>query len=102
MRIDIFTIFPAIFESPLREPPGPGGAAGILDIRIHDIRDQTNDPHHQVDDEPFGGGPGMVMKAEPLFRARALGPQRGRTIVLSRRAPARPAPRSRARRGGVG
>ena len=63
---------------------GRAAAAGILDIRIHDIRDQTTDPHHQVDDEPFGGGPGMVMMAEPLFRAvEALGPDRGRTIVLS-------------------
>ncbi len=79
MRIDIFTIFPAIFESPLRESLlGRAAAAGILDIRIHDIRDQTDDPHHQVDDEPFGGGPGMVMKAEPLFGAvEALGPDRG-------------------------
>ena len=85
MRIDIFTIFPAIFEGPLHESLlGRAAAAGILDIRIHDIRDQTTDPHHQVDDEPFGGGPGMVMMAEPLFRAvEALGPDRGRTIVLS-------------------
>ena len=57
---------------------GRAATAGILDIRIHDIRDQTTDPHHQVDDEPFGGGPGMVMMAEPLFRAvEALGPDRG-------------------------
>ena len=87
MRIDIFTIFPAIFESPLRESLlGRAVATGILDIRIHDIRDQTDDPHHQVDDEPFGGGPGMVMMADR---------------ALSRRAPARPAARSRARYGGV-
>ena len=59
-------------------------AAGVLDIRVHDIRDQTSDPHHQVDDEPFGGGPGMVMKPEPVFAAvESLGPDRGRTIVLS-------------------
>ena len=75
----------AIFESPLRESLlGRAAAAGVLDIRVHDIRDQTSDPHHQVDDEPFGGGPGMVMKPEPVFAAvESLGPERGRTIVLS-------------------
>jgi tRNA (guanine37-N1)-methyltransferase len=85
MRIDVFTLFPAIFSSPLRESLlGRAVAAGILDIRVHDIRDQTTDPHHQVDDEPFGGGPGMVMKAEPVFKAvESLGPERGRTMVLS-------------------
>ena len=85
MRIDIFTIFPAIFESPLRESLlGRAATAGVLDIRLHDIRDQTTDPHRQVDDEPFGGGPGMVMKAEPIFAAvESLGSQRGRTILLS-------------------
>jgi tRNA (guanine37-N1)-methyltransferase len=85
VRIDIFTLFPAIFETPLRESLlGRAVAAGVLDIRVHDIRDQTTDPHHQVDDEPFGGGPGMVMKPEPIFNAvESLGPDRGRTIVLS-------------------
>jgi tRNA (guanine37-N1)-methyltransferase len=85
MRIDIFTLFPAIFESPLRESlMGRAATSGILDIRLHDIRDQATDPHRQVDDEPFGGGPGMVMKVEPVFSAvETLGPDRGRTIVLS-------------------
>ena len=85
MRIDIFTIFPAIFESPLRESLlGRAIGAGVLDIRVHDIRDATTDTHRQVDDEPFGGGPGMVMKLEPVFSAvESLGPDRGRTILLS-------------------
>jgi tRNA (guanine37-N1)-methyltransferase len=85
MRIDVFTLFPTIFESPLRESLlGRAVTAGVLDIRVHDIRDETSDPHHQVDDEPFGGGPGMVMKAEPVFSAvESLGRDRGRTIVLS-------------------
>jgi tRNA (guanine37-N1)-methyltransferase len=85
MRIDVFTLFPTIFESPLRESLlGRAVTAGVLDIRVHDIRDETSDPHHQVDDEPFGGGPGMVMKAEPVFSAvESLGQDRGRTIVLS-------------------
>jgi tRNA (guanine37-N1)-methyltransferase len=85
VRIDIFTLFPAIFESPIRESLlGRAVTAGVLDVRLHDIRDQASDPHRQVDDEPFGGGPGMVMKAEPVFAAvESLGPDRGRTIVLS-------------------
>jgi tRNA (guanine37-N1)-methyltransferase len=85
MRIDVFSLFPTIFESPLRESLlGRAVTAGVLDIRVHDIRDETSDPHHQVDDEPFGGGPGMVMKAEPVFSAvESLGRDRGRTIVLS-------------------
>ena len=85
MRVDIFTIFPGIFESPLRESLlGRAIDAGILDVRIHDIREFTDDRHRQVDDEPFGGGPGMVMKPEPIFAAvESLGPERGRTILLS-------------------
>jgi tRNA (guanine37-N1)-methyltransferase len=85
VRIDIFTLFPGIFEGPLRESLlGRAVRGGILDIRTHDIRDQATDPHHQVDDAPFGGGPGMVMMAEPIFRGvESLGPGRGRTIVLS-------------------
>jgi tRNA (guanine37-N1)-methyltransferase len=85
VRIDIFTIFPGIFESPLRESLlGRAVTAGVLDIRVHDIRAETTDVHHQVDDEPFGGGPGMVMQAGPIFAAvESLGPHRGRTIVLS-------------------
>jgi tRNA (guanine37-N1)-methyltransferase len=85
VRIDVFTLFPGIFESPLRESLlGRALTAGVLDIRVHDIRDHTTDPHHQVDDEPFGGGPGMVMTPGPVFEAvESLGPDRGRTIVLS-------------------
>jgi tRNA (guanine37-N1)-methyltransferase len=85
MRIDVFTIFPAIFETPLRESLlGRAIAAGILDVRLHDIRDFTADQHRQVDDEPFGGGPGMVMKPEPVVAAvESLGEDRGRTILLS-------------------
>jgi tRNA (guanine37-N1)-methyltransferase len=85
VRIDIFTIFPAIFESPLRESLlGRAVTASLLDIRLHDIRDFATDTHRQVDDEPFGGGPGMVMKPEPIFAAvESVGRDRGRTIVLS-------------------
>ncbi len=85
MRIDIFTIFPGIFQGPLRQSLlGRAVRTGLLDLRLHDIRERTADPHRQVDDEPFGGGPGMVMKAEPIFAAfESLGPERGRTILLS-------------------
>ncbi len=85
MRVDIFTIFPGIFEGPLRESLlGRAIDAGILDVRLHDIRDHAGNRHRQVDDEPFGGGPGMVMKPEPIFAAvGSLGRTRGRTILLS-------------------
>lgn len=85
MRIDVLTIFPGILEGPLRESLlGKAVASGLLDIRVHDIRDHSADPHRQVDDEPFGGGPGMVMQAEPIFRAvEALGEGDRRLILLS-------------------
>ena len=85
MRVDIFTIFPGFFSSPLNESLlGRAIDGGILDVRLHDIRDFTEDAQRQVDDEPFGGGPGMVMKPEPLFAAvESLGADRGRTFVLS-------------------
>ncbi len=70
MRIDVYTIFPDIFSSPLREGLlGKAIQGGILDVRVHDIRDYAEGKHRQVDDAPFGGGPGMVMKPEPVFAA---------------------------------
>jgi tRNA (guanine37-N1)-methyltransferase len=85
VRIDVFTIFPGILSSPLQESLlGRAVTAGLLDVRVHDIRDFTNDPHRQVDDESFGGGPGMVMKPEPFFAAvESLGADRGRVLLLS-------------------
>jgi len=85
VRIDVFTLFPDIFESPLRESLlGKAIEAGILDVRVHDIRDSTTDKHRQVDDEPYGGGPGMVMKPEPVFAAvDSLGDGQKRVILLS-------------------
>jgi len=85
VRIDVFTLFPGIFESPLRESLlGKAIEAGILDVRVHDIRDSTTDKHRQVDDEPYGGGPGMVMKPEPVFAAvDSLGDGQKRVILLS-------------------
>ena len=85
MRVDVLTIFPSIFESPLRESLlGKAIEAGTLDVRVHDVRDHTTDRHRQVDDESYGGGPGMVMKPEPVFRAvESLGNEPKRLLVMS-------------------
>lgn len=85
MRIDVLTIFPGIFEGPLRQSLlGRAIEDGLVDVRVHDMRDHTQDRHRQVDDESYGGGPGMVMKPEPVFAAvEALGPGPRRTILLS-------------------
>jgi tRNA (guanine37-N1)-methyltransferase len=79
MKFDIVTIFPRMVEAALAEGVVSRGIArGILDIRVHDLRDYTTDRHRSVDDVPYGGGPGMVMKPEPLARAvEAIRAQRG-------------------------
>lgn len=70
MRIDLVTIFPGMVEAPLGDGiVNRARTAGLLDLHVHDLRDFTEDKHRSVDDTPFGGGPGMVMKAEPFFRA---------------------------------
>ncbi|HJR60251.1 MAG TPA: tRNA (guanosine(37)-N1)-methyltransferase TrmD [Vicinamibacterales bacterium] len=70
MRFDIVTIFPGMVSAPLAEGiVGRAIGRGVLDVRVHDLRDFTTDRHRVVDDVPFGGGPGMVLKPEPLFRA---------------------------------
>jgi tRNA (guanine37-N1)-methyltransferase len=85
VRIDVVTIFPGIFESPLRESLlGRAIEGGLLDVRVHDLRDSTSDKHRQVDDESYGGGPGMVLKPEPVFAAvESLGAGERRTLLLS-------------------
>ena len=85
VRVDIITIFPGIFDSPLRESLlGRAIEAGLLDVRVHDLRDSTTDKHRQVDDESYGGGPGMVLKPEPVFAAvESLGAGHRRTLLLS-------------------
>lgn len=73
MKIDIVTIFPKMVQGLVAE--GPEGivaravARGVLDVRVHDLREFTTDRHRVVDDVPFGGGPGMVLKPGPLFAA---------------------------------
>jgi tRNA (guanine37-N1)-methyltransferase len=70
MRIDIVTLFPEICRAPLSESMMKRAQEnGILELHIHNLRDWTTDRHHVVDDAPFGGGQGMVMKPEPLFAA---------------------------------
>ncbi len=70
MKIEILTIFPEIFDSPVKSSlMGKAIEAGILEIRTADIREFATDKHKTVDDTPFGGGPGMVMKVEPIDRA---------------------------------
>ena len=70
MRIDILTLFPEVCRAPLNESMMKRAQeSGALDLRIHNLRDWTADKHHVVDDAPFGGGQGMVMKAEPIFKA---------------------------------
>jgi tRNA (guanine37-N1)-methyltransferase len=85
VRIDVFTIFPGIFEAPLRESLlGRAIGEGLLDIRVHDLRQWSEDRHRVVDDTAYGGGPGMVMKPEPFFAAvESLDPDRGRALLLS-------------------
>lgn len=70
MRIDFITIFPSMFEPLLAEGViARGIKKGLLDIRVHDLRDYATDRHRSTDDEAYGGGPGMVMLGEPVFRA---------------------------------
>lgn len=68
MRIDVFTIFPGLVDAFCRESLlGKCRDNGLLDLRCHDLREHTTDVHRTVDDAPFGGGAGMVMRAEPIF-----------------------------------
>jgi tRNA (guanine37-N1)-methyltransferase len=70
VRIDVVTIFPHMVLVPLSDGIVKRAAErGLVELRVHDLRDWSGDKHKSVDDAPFGGGPGMVMKAEPFFRA---------------------------------
>jgi len=87
MTFDIVTIFPAMIEQPLAAGIiGRAVAGGVLDVRVRDLRDFTTDRHRVVDDVPYGGGPGMVLKPDPIFRALdAIEAERGAplTVVLT-------------------
>jgi tRNA (guanine37-N1)-methyltransferase len=86
VRIDVVTIFPEYFAAPLAlSIPGRAARAGLVEFRVVDLRDHTRDRHRTVDDTPYGGGTGMVMKPEPFFDAvEALAPA-GPVILLSAR-----------------
>ena len=86
MRINIVTIFPGFFSAPLEASiPGRAARAGLVSYRVTDLRNYTHDAHRTVDDLPYGGGAGMVMKPEPFFEAiDDLGP-RGPVVLMSAR-----------------
>jgi tRNA (guanine37-N1)-methyltransferase len=85
MNIDVLTLFPGMFAGPLDESiVGRARALGRLTLKIHNLRDYTHDRHRTVDDRPFGGGPGMLLKPEPVFEAvEGLAGERTRTVLLS-------------------
>ena len=70
MKIDVLTLFPEMFAGPLDESIiQRARTSGVLDLRVHNLRDYTHDRHKTVDDKPFGGGPEMLLKPEPIFEA---------------------------------
>jgi tRNA (guanine37-N1)-methyltransferase len=84
MHFDIFTLFPEMFQGPFSESIlKRAQERGLLSIALHNIRDATTDRHHVVDDYPYGGGAGMVMKPEPIFKAVEAVYQDGPIILLT-------------------
>jgi len=87
VQFDIITLFPSMFESPLEEGIiRRAQNRGLIDIRIHDLRDYTEDRHRTTDDTPYGGGAGMVMKIAPIVRAIEairLGSKSSRTVLVT-------------------
>jgi len=88
MIFDIVTIFPDMFDKPLGTSVlGIAQERGLLEVRTHDLRDWTHDRHRSTDDSPYGGGPGMVMKPEPLFEAldavQAIEDEPGTVVFLT-------------------
>jgi tRNA (guanine37-N1)-methyltransferase len=85
MKIDVLTLFPAMFAGPLDESIiKRAREAGLLDLKIHNLRDYAHDRHRTVDDRPFGGGPGMLLKPEPIFEAvETLARENTRVILVS-------------------
>jgi len=84
VKIDVLTLFPAMFAGPLDESiVKRAREAGLLDLKIHQLRDYAHDRHKTVDDRPFGGGPGMLLKPEPIFEAvEKLAREKTRVILL--------------------
>jgi tRNA (guanine37-N1)-methyltransferase len=86
LKINIVTIFPEFFSAPLAlSIPGRAAKAGLVEYNVVDLRDYTTDKHKTVDDYPFGGGAGMVMKPDPFFKAvESMGPK-GPIVLMSAR-----------------
>ncbi|MBI5841178.1 MAG: tRNA (guanosine(37)-N1)-methyltransferase TrmD [Chloroflexi bacterium] len=85
MQFEVFTLLPEVFPSYLETSILKRAIdRGLIDVRVHNIRDYTHDKHHTTDDTPYGGGGGMVMKPEPVFEAIAsiLGPGSGVPVIL--------------------
>lgn len=85
MKIDVLTLFPGMFAGPLDESIiKRARQAGLLDLQLHQLRDWTHDRHKTVDDRPFGGGPGMLLKPEPIFEAvESLKHEKTRVVLMS-------------------
>ncbi len=85
MKIDVLTLFPGMFAGPLDESIiKRARQAELLDLQVHNLRDYAHDRHKTVDDRPFGGGPGMLLKPEPIFEAvEKMAGERTRVILLS-------------------
>jgi tRNA (guanine37-N1)-methyltransferase len=85
MKIDVLTLFPAMFAGPLDESIiKRARQAGLLDLQLHQLRDWTHDRHKTVDDRPLGGGPGMLLKPEPIFEAvESLRRETTRVVLMS-------------------
>ncbi|MBL69179.1 MAG: tRNA (guanosine(37)-N1)-methyltransferase TrmD [Verrucomicrobiales bacterium] len=85
MKVDVLTLFPAMFVGPLDESIlRRARESGLLELAVHDLRDWTHDRHRTVDDEPYGGGPGMVLKPEPVFEAvEALSGDETRVVLMT-------------------
>jgi len=85
VKIDVLTLFPAMFAGPLDESIiKRARQAGRLDLQLHQLRDWTHDRHKTVDDRPFGGGPGMLLKPEPIFEAvESLKRENTRVVLMT-------------------
>ncbi len=85
MKIDVLTLFPGMFNGPLDESiVKRARAAGLLELKIWNLREFTHDRHKTVDDRPFGGGPGMLLKPEPIFEAvEHIAGESGRVVLLT-------------------
>ena len=88
LRVDVLTLFPEVFEPLLQSSIlGRASRKGLVTYHLHDIRDYSHNKHKKVDDRPYGGGPGMVLRCEPVFRAyeavSKLDPREGRSILLT-------------------